>query len=249
MADVTLYHGLASTCSKKVRIALYEKGVAFESRLLDLQNFEQHEPSYLAINPNGVVPALVHDGRPVIESSIIAQYVDDAFEGPRLTPADPLERAHMRLWIKFSDEQTYPAVVAPTWQYMRQRAAEKLAEDGAALLDKIPTKERRDRWEKMAKGGYSDAEIETAVDKMRQCLTRMETQLARTPWLAGEAFSLADAAVLPFAVRIRNLRPALVTAETQPAVHGWLERAFQRPAVGRAIDFKEDPRAGDLPNI
>ncbi len=65
--DLVLYHGMASTCSKKVRLALYEKNIAFESHLLDLQKFEQHTPDYLALNPNGVVPTLVYRGRPVIE--------------------------------------------------------------------------------------------------------------------------------------------------------------------------------------
>jgi glutathione S-transferase len=47
-----LYHGMASTCSKKVRLALYEKNIPFESHLLDLQKFEQHAPDYLVLNPN-----------------------------------------------------------------------------------------------------------------------------------------------------------------------------------------------------
>lgn len=249
MTQVTLYHGLASTCSKKVRIALYEKGVDFESRLLDLQNFEQHTPEFLAINPNGVVPALVHDGRSVIESSVIAEYVDEAFGGPPLSPADPLLRARMRLWIRFSDEAAYPAVMAPTWQYMRHRAAQKLAEGGDALLEHVPSAERRERWSQMAKGGYTEAEIAAAVERMRKCLDRIDEQLGQTQWLAGEAFSLADAAVLPFAVRIRNLRPDLLTQAARPRVHDWLDRAYKRPAVRRAIEFTEDPRAASLPNI
>jgi glutathione S-transferase len=62
-SDVVLYHGIASTCPKKVRLCLYEKGIAFESHLLDLQKFQQHRPEYLAPNPNGVVPTLVHRDR------------------------------------------------------------------------------------------------------------------------------------------------------------------------------------------
>lgn len=249
MGGVTLYHGLASTCSKKVRIALYEKGVDFESRLLDLQAFEQHDPAFIAINPNGVVPALMHDGRPVIESSIIAEYVDDAFDGPALSPSDPHQRAAMRLWLRFSDEAAYPAIAGPTWQYMRHRAERMLAESGGELLDRVPTAERRDRWAKMAKGGYSDAEIETAVGHMRTCLARIEDQLRVSDWLAGDRFTLADAAVLPFVVRMRNLRPDLLEGDAQPAVSAWLARSYERPSVPRAIDFTEDPRAATLPNI
>ncbi len=54
--SIELYHGLASTCSKKVRMCLFEKGLAFESRVLNLQKFEQHGPEYLKLNPKGVVP-------------------------------------------------------------------------------------------------------------------------------------------------------------------------------------------------
>lgn len=249
MASVTLYHGLASTCSKKVRIALYEKGVPFESRLLDLQAFEQHDPAYLAINPNGVVPALVHDGRAIHESSVIVEYVDDAFDGPSLSPASAFGRAQMRLWLRFSDEAAYPAIAGPTWQYMRHRAAEKLAAQSESVFANVPTAERRERWEKMAKGGYSDAEIEAAVVAMRSCLDRIEAQLGTTPWLAGDAFSMGDMAVLPFVVRMRNLRPELLSEGAYPAVNGWLARAWTRASVPRAIEFTEDPRAALLPNI
>jgi len=74
-----LYHGLASTCSKKVRLCLYEKDLRFTSHLLDLQKFEQHRPEYLALNPKGVVPTLVHDGKAVTESSQIIVYLDEHF--------------------------------------------------------------------------------------------------------------------------------------------------------------------------
>jgi glutathione S-transferase len=119
---ITLYHGLASTCSKKVRMCLYEKGIHFESRLLDLQKFEQHRPEYLALNPNGVVPTLVHNGRSVIESSIIVEYLDDAFPTPPLRPVEPYFRAQVKLWLKFSDDVAYNAVYAPTWMILSSKA-------------------------------------------------------------------------------------------------------------------------------
>lgn len=250
MTRVTLYHGRASTCSKKVRISLYEKGVPFESRLLDLQRFEQHQPDYLAINPKGVVPTLVHDGRPVVESSIIIQYVDEAFDGPALTPANPGVRADMRLWLRFSDDVAYEAIYAPTWQYMRHRAAQDLEGDGLAnVLSRVPTAERQDRWKQMAQGGYSEAELAEAVRKMESCLDKLQAKLLQTPWLVGDDFTLADVAVLPFADRIRNLRPELLEGPTRAAVVAWLERAQRRPSFNRAINFTEDPRAADLPNI
>ena len=248
--EITLYHGMASTCSKKVRMCLYEKGVAFESRLLDLQKFEQHRPEYLAVNPNGVVPTLVHDGRPIIESSIIVDYIDDVFPEPPLKPADPYERAQMRLWLKYSDDAAYKAVYAPTWQKLRHRAEEGLAKGKLAeTLSSIPTAERRDRWEKMSTGGFTDQEVESAYGQMQICLARVDEQIRKTPWLAGQDFSLADIAMLPFIDRISNLRPEFLESPDLEALRGWLARAKKRPSFERAFAFSDDPRAAELPNI
>jgi glutathione S-transferase len=234
MADVILYHGLASTCSKKVRLALYEKGVSFDSRLLDLSKLEQREPRYLALNPKGVVPTLVHAGRAITESSNILEYIDEAFPGPALSPASPSDRSAMRLWLRFSDELAYPSIAAPTWEYMQQVAAR--GRGGAASSP-------------VAKPRYSESELEDAARKMNNCIETLEIHFGARLWLVDETFTLADAAVLPFADRIRNLCPNLVAPESRPAVCAWLERAKQRPSFNRAIAFTEDPRAADLPNI
>lgn len=248
--NLVLYHGLASTCSKKVRLALYEKGLDFESRLLDLQKFEQHDPAYLAINPNGVVPALVHDERPIIESSIIAEYIDDTFPGLSLTPADTYDRAAMRLWLKYSDDVAYKAVYIPTWQFMRSRAEEGLKDDKLQeTLSRVPAGERRDRWNKMAQGGFSDTEIEEAYAKMRELLARIDAAVAETGWLAGSNYSLADIANIPFVDRIRNLKPDYIDSGDYPHLADWYGRLRARPAFAKAFDFKDDPKAAELPNI
>ena len=241
-----LYHGLASTCSKKVRLCLYEKGLTFRSHLLDLQKFEQHRPEYLALNPLGVVPTLVHDGRPVTESTVIIEYLDDAFPAVKLRPADPFGRARMRLWTKFSDDVAYKAVYAPTWMILSRNAAGALSE---ADLARIPTAERRDRWRKLGEGGFSEAELSQAYQSMVQCLGRAEACLAEGPWLAGADYSLADIAMVPFIDRIRNLRPDLMPAEDYPLLYGWYRRLAERPAFDKAFNFKDDPRAGELPNM
>jgi glutathione S-transferase len=248
--SVVLYHGMASTCSKKVRLALYEKGVPFESHLLDLQKFEQHQPDYLALNPNGVVPTLVHKGRPVIESSVIIEYVDDAFPEMPLKPADPYARAQMRLWLKYSDEVAYKAVYAPTWQFLKDRAKAGLSDEARkATLAAIPTAERRERWEKMAQGGFTAEEIEEAYGKMRKCLTDLEAAMEKGPWLAGESYSLADIAIVPFIDRIRNLRPEFMPVAELPRANDWYDRMKARPAFDKAFKFKDDPRAAELPNL
>ena len=248
--SLTLYHGMASTCSKKVRLALYEKGLPFESHLLDLQKFEQHAPDYLALNPQGVVPTLVSDGKPIIESNVIIEFIDDAFPQTPLKPADAHARAQMRLWTKFSDEVAYKAVYAPTWTVLSKRAKDALAEDKLqSVLARIPTKERRDRWETVARHGFTEAEMQDAYDKMRQCLDRIEAALAHGPWLAGEVYSLADIAMIPFIDRIRNLRPEFMPMADYPRLTAWETALRARPAFDKAFNFRDDPRAAELPNM
>ena len=79
-----LYHAPHSTCSQKVRICLAEKGVEWVDRRLNLATREHLTPEYLAINPNGVVPTLVHDDKIIIDSSVICEYLDEVFPAPRL---------------------------------------------------------------------------------------------------------------------------------------------------------------------
>ena len=245
-----LYHGMASTCSKKVRLCLYEKGVAFESRLLDLQKFEQHAPEYLAINPNGVVPSLVMNGKPVIESSIIIEFIDDSFPEPSLRPTDKFDRATMRLWTKFSDDHAYKAVYVPTWHHLRSRAAQGLADESLqGTLSRIPSAERKARWEKMASGGFSDSELSDAYDRMTECLQKVDDGLQQGPWLAGLEYSLADIAMIPFIDRINNLRPDLVDRQRLPRLADWYDRMRKRPAFDKAFAFRDDPRAAELPNL
>ena len=95
-----LYHYGDSLCSMKTRFCLLEKGVEYESHFVDLLQWEHLTEEYKKLNPNSVVPTIVHDGMPIIESTIINQYIDEVFDGPSLTPEDPGERARMRILIK-----------------------------------------------------------------------------------------------------------------------------------------------------
>ena len=105
MPTVELYHFWSSVCSVRCRMALEEKGVDWTSRYIDLFAFDQLRPEYLAINPKGVVPTLVHNGQPIRESLVINEYIDAAFEGPRLSPSDPLKAARMREFVYACDER------------------------------------------------------------------------------------------------------------------------------------------------
>ena len=86
-------------------------------------------PDYLAINPRCLVPTLVHNGKPVRESSVINEYIDTAFDGPALTPSDPLGSAHMREFVYLCDEG-FSAIVKLT---MVKYILPKQGTDGATM--------------------------------------------------------------------------------------------------------------------
>ena len=106
---LSLYHHGSSACAAKVRFALAEKQLQWEGHYVDILKGEQFHPGYLAINPRGVVPALVHDGNIITESSVICEYLEEVFPEHPLLPASPLARARVRYWTKAVDEELHPA--------------------------------------------------------------------------------------------------------------------------------------------
>ena len=93
-----IFHGyFRSSASWRVRIAIGLKGMPVEQRYHHLRNGEQRSPDYLAINPQGLVPALVlDDGRVLTQSLAIIEYLDEIQPDPPLLPSGPVERAHVR---------------------------------------------------------------------------------------------------------------------------------------------------------
>ena len=101
MAALTLFHGWRSSASRRVRLCLAEKGLAFDSKVVDLVKGEHHSPEFLKLNPNGVIPLLIlEDGRALYESGTICEYVDETWPDPPLRPVDAYGRAQMRNWIR-----------------------------------------------------------------------------------------------------------------------------------------------------
>ena len=95
-----LHHNINSVCAQKVRIALKEKGQEAKEHLLTLRG-DQHDPEYLKLNPNAVVPTLVHDREPITELALILYYIDDAFPEPPLMPRRQLQRDNE--WIEIGE--------------------------------------------------------------------------------------------------------------------------------------------------
>ncbi|XVF54650.1 hypothetical protein PTKIN_Ptkin05aG0198300 [Pterospermum kingtungense] len=109
MADeVTLLDLWSSPFAMRVRIALAEKGIEYESKEEDLSN---KSALLLKMNPvHKQIPVLIHKGRPVCESLIIVQYIDEVWrdKSPLLLPSHPYDRANARFWADFVDKKIYP---------------------------------------------------------------------------------------------------------------------------------------------
>lgn len=241
-----LYNFAQSTCSLKVRIGLAEKRLAWIDRRLVSKNHDHLSDWYLKLNPNGVVPTLIHDGTPIIESSVILQYLDDAFPDISLSPFGAISLAEMRAWLVFVDQVPTPAVRYPSFQYggLRLKFQAMSADEFAASARQRPLK--AEFYRKMGQDGFPDEDIARALDDVCKTAVRMDRMLEknRGPWLLGEKFTLADVCVAPLLDRMEDLGFANLWEEAYPAVADWLARIQQRPAYRQA--YYEGSRLSEI---
>ncbi len=232
MNDVTLYHWEPNANSGKPMLALMEKGVAFNSHYLDLLNFDQHKPAYLAVNPQGTIPAMTHDGRVLTESTAIMEYVDEAFPGPKLMPKDPKEQWRARWWMKFMDQWLGPSFSMIGWSVfigpsVRSRDPEELK----AAIDRIPLPERRTAWRKAIYGAFSDEEMKESQRRIGVGVAMLEDALSKRKWLASDEYSLADVNGFNIAFALPLSQPQLCNDEKTPHILEWLRTIYERPAT------------------
>jgi glutathione S-transferase len=224
---LALYNAPISTCSQKVRMVLAEKALAWEDRRITFAKYEHLAPEYLKLNPNGVVPTLLHDGAVIIDSSVINEYLDDVFPAIPLRPGNKVELAHMRAWRQYIDEVPTPSIrypsfnayFVPIWQHMTE-------EQFVAYANNLPL--RRDFYLKMGRQGFPKQEVDAACNCLRQTLERMQLALEKTRWLANDAFTLADVSIMPTVVRMQDLGLEHLWQDL-PKVINWFEALQARP--------------------
>lgn len=238
-----LFHAWLSSASRRVRLCLAEKNIAFDSVAVDLSRQEQHTPEFLAMNPNGVVPALeLAPGRVLHESSTICEYLDEVHPAPPLRPADPYQRALMRNFVRWTDEKSLPNLLILNWSQMLQPTAQQWSnEELAQKLARIPTAERREAWVRIARQPYTEEEKAQALARLLELVDKMEAMLQHSPWLIAGAYSLADIGAVPFIARIAEIAPAALDPAAHPRVHAWWQTVQQRPAfaVARLQRFQD----------
>ena len=240
---LVLYEHSTSVCAIKVRLTLLEKGIHYESRFVDLRRGDQFDPEYRKIHPGAVVPALVHDGQTILESSVIQYYLEDAFPEPRLMPEDPVARYRVRLLMKTIDDPVHPATgllthaIAFRKDYPTPEAIE-------ARMAKVPDPRRRARQRAVYEQGLGASLAVDAVRDMEAAFARMDQTLAHGPWLGGDLYSLADSAATPYANRMNDLGLFDIWGERYARVADWFDRIRARPSyrTGIADRITEDDR-------
>ena len=246
-----LYHHGSSACAAKVRLALAEKRLAWQSHYVDILKGEQFSPAFRAVNPKAVVPVLVHDSHFITESTVICEYLDDAFTAHPLYPANPLNRAAVRLWTKAVDEELHPACSAITYTVSHRHT---ILRNGVGSFDdflQAGTHEglaaRKLKWDWIQQGLQAPGVAEK-VRLYDAYLHKMETVLAQQDWLVGVDFSMADIAMAPYLNRLSALAMADIWRNGRlPRVEDWFGRIRQRQSFRPALlDWMPEALAAEM---
>ena len=183
-----------------VAMTLAEKNLAWTH--VEVDPFAETIPdTYLALNPFGRVPTLVHDGFVLYETTAITRYIDDAFGDTALQPADPKERARMNQIVAVADSYGYWPMVRQVFSHRVFRPAEGGAGDEAAIAE--------------------------GIEKSARVLAALDDLAAGGPFLVGDTLSLADlhfgAMIAYFAMARRGALRTPPSCEARGMVGGLLD--------------------------
>ena len=232
-----LYHYDRSTAAQRVRLLIEEKGLAWESIIVDTArgDIDQLPDHYHDMNPKGLVPVVEHNGRGIAESTIILEYLEDAFPETSFRPDTPEDRADMRQWIyRIGDgvhvaSRTIGVCIANRFIYLEQ-GEEKIRKYHAHMRDLT----RRDNDQINIEMGLGSPLLPSALKTFRGLFEDMDARLAENEWLAGDRYSLADIALCVYLRRMDSFQMAPLW-QHMTSLTGWFDRIAARPAWKTAV--------------
>lgn len=204
-----LYHNDMSVCAQKVRLVLAHKGLEWDGTHLNLRAGEQFSVDFLKISPRGLVPVLLHDGRAVLESNAIVQYLDEVFPQKPLLPQDAVERAQVRCWLIRLDAGLHEHVavisfgVAFRHQLLQRYSTEESLQ---GFFSQISDPGRRAVMEDVVTHGLDSPRLLLAALAYQKLIKDLAYALQDSEWLVGNVLSLADYAILPYIERLEQLQ-------------------------------------------
>ncbi len=234
---LTLYSFGPGANSLKPTLALYEKGLEFEHRLLNPAKFEHHSEWYKAINPRGQVPALDDDGKIITESTVICEYLEDAHPTQvKLRPESHFDVAQMRVWTKWVDEYFCWCVSTIGWHRHVSKMVAGLSDaEFNAVVARIPVPEQQVKWRR-AREGFPQELLDEEMRRIAVSVRRLDDHLQAHEWLAGGVYSLADIGNFAIANGMQNGFAELVNPDDTPGLVRWIAQINQRPAVKAMFD-------------
>lgn len=239
LKGVHLFHFATSNCSQRVRFVLEEKGVDWVSHHVDLIKCENATPEFIAINPKGVVPILIHDGQTIVESNDIIRYVDQNFDGPVLSPQSNADCEYLEDSLKLSSD-FQAALKLLTYEFLfkpfRRMNEQQLNDYAKGTQNPELANFMR---EFSSSEGFSRERITAAVREAEDVFALLETRLETRPWLTCNDFGLTD---ISWVVNLHRFGHMHYPLSSFPLVTDWLERVRSRPAFRRAISVFESKK-------
>jgi glutathione S-transferase len=205
MTAPIVYGPAYSTYVRTVCMALQEKGVAYKLIDVDILSGANRTPEYLRRHPFGKVPAFEHDGFSIYETSPIARYVDEAFDGTALQPKDAKMRARMNQAIAITDNYAYGCIVG---HVVMQRLVAPLLGNTA-----------------------DEAMIRDALPVAEQALTALQDVLGGRPRFAGDELTLADLYLVPVYDYFLSTPEGAAMLPKFPALQQWWQSLEKRESV------------------
>jgi len=235
-----LYHFHGATCGLKARLAVAEKRIEIIDRAVDRKFLRT--PAYLKLNPNAVVPTLVHDGVVLTESTVIINYLDDAFEERPLKPHTAIGHAHVLWWMKRADDSLTDIGMLTYTVSMRPKLQQLGADELRQYFDGIPNAALRARRRQIVESGLHNPDFPVTLNRLRLMLADLENALAGS-WLVGSDYSLADLAMTPLLERLVEMRCEDMWRLERPKVTDWWERVRGRSSYRSCVIDKPNPEA------
>ncbi|WP_286828270.1 MULTISPECIES: glutathione S-transferase family protein [Kordiimonas] len=227
-----LFHFAMSNCSQRVRLLLEEKGLEWKSHHVDLSKNEHAAPWYQAINPAGLVPTLVHDGRVIVESVDIILYLEDCFQANPLAASGAAAAAKERdLLRKADDIQGTIKLLSHEFLFKpkRQMSLKQVAE-----FEKHHRNRELVEFSRAFSKGFDANRIGESVKHMQSVCEELEQSLVSSggQWLLGDMITQAD---LTWIVNIHRLDLMRWNFSRTPMLRKWLDAFRDRPSFRAAV--------------
>jgi glutathione S-transferase len=233
-----LYHNNMSVCAQKVRLVLREKGLRPIEHHLNLRAGDATRPEYLKLNPNGVIPTLIDQGVAIIESTVICEYLEDAYPQPPLRPIKPLPRAAMRAWTLRPDAGLHHACGITTFAIaFRHQMLALPPEEIERQISQKPDSTVRDNLRQTIALGVQAPQVANALKVYNKMLGQLSSQLSQSAWVAGDEYSLADVAILPYVCRLEDLALSWLWDGERGCIASWLNRCKARANFSGIADY------------